>query len=79
MSAIAHVAGPMKDSLQQCARCGAVLADYRNAVVDLRCARLPRGWRRGAVIVVVGNGLASWIVEGEDDSPPCAPRAESRK
>lgn len=46
-----HVAGPMREWLQICARCGEILSDYRNAMIPAGDP-LPRGWAVGAHVEI---------------------------
>lgn len=63
-----HVAGPMVDWVQRCARCGEVLSDYRNAMVP-EGDPPPCGWAVGAHIEIEGiNPIQSWVT---DDAPTC--------
>jgi hypothetical protein len=69
-----HVAGPMIEFVQRCARCGEVLSDYRNAMYP-EGDPPPRGWAAGAHIEIErGFPTFSTVV---DDAPTCdeAPRA----
>ena len=51
-----HQAGVMVGGVQLCTRCGAVLTDYRGAMVPEADADKPlRGWPAGASVVVSGG------------------------
>lgn len=69
-----HVAGPMIDLVQECARCGKVLTDYRNTMVPAEEGGRPlTGWAEGAhVEVSEGNPRYSSTT---DDEPTCVPQS----
>jgi hypothetical protein len=50
---VTHLAGPMVELVQRCARCGAILFDYRNSMTT--GVGYVRGWEVGKRIVVDGN------------------------
>jgi hypothetical protein len=63
-----HVAGPLVDWVQRCARCGEVLSDYRGSMVPVGDPP-PIGWAVGAYIEIEGiNPIQSWVT---NDSPTC--------
>jgi hypothetical protein len=51
---VVHVAGPFVANVQHCARCGAIIADYRNTW-STGDSSPPPGWSVGAYIEVAGN------------------------
>jgi hypothetical protein len=63
-----HEAGPLVNGLQECARCGYVLTDYRHAMIPEGDPE-PCGWADGAFIEVSdGNPRYSSTTE---DEPTC--------
>lgn len=54
MAGLVHVAGPYRDYLQHCTRCGAVLSDYRNSAWP-GDQEPPKGWQEGAEVSVSGR------------------------
>jgi hypothetical protein len=63
-----HVAGPLVNWVQRCARCGEVLSDYRNAMIP-EGDPLPVGWAVGAHIEMEGINPIRLCVT--DDTPTC--------
>jgi len=60
MTAKIHVAGPMVDLVQKCARCEFVLTDYRGAMCLSSDTRALSGWAEGSFVTVwPGNPQAS--------------------
>jgi hypothetical protein len=58
-----HVAGPLVGGLQRCTRCGGILTDYRDCMVEVGSEPL-RGWAEGAWVWVLCGA------SGVADSPP---------
>lgn len=54
-----HVAGVLRDGVQRCIRCGAVLAEYRGAAVLASDRREAQGFSVGAPIAMQGGG--KWV------------------
>lgn len=54
-----HVAGVLHDAVQRCIRCGAILADYRGAVVLASDRRGARGFTVGVPVAMQGGG--KWV------------------
>ena len=64
-----HEAGALEGGIQRCRRCGAILSDYRGAMIPEGDPPLA-GWAIGARIEVVdGNPRSSWVTEAD---PTCA-------
>jgi hypothetical protein len=65
-----HVAGEMtSEGVQRCERCGAILTDYRGAMVPDGQGPLGGGWAVGAhVEVLTGNPKYSGLT---DDAADC--------
>jgi hypothetical protein len=69
---VVHLAGPMIDWMQRCHRCGAVLADFRNACW-LEADGPPGAWPEGHV-TVNGNMTTAGAVDG---APLCSAKGAS--
>jgi len=70
---ICHIAGPYRDLVQHCARCGVLLCDDRNAAWPVGDPA-PKGWAEGALVCV--DGPASWFVdEMSKDMRACGAQA----
>lgn len=52
MIGIIHIAGPPEGNIQKCARCGAVLVDYTNAMVPGDGPTTFLAWEEGAFMTV---------------------------
>jgi hypothetical protein len=67
-----HLAGPLIDGVQECARCGAILTDYRGAMTPTADAILGAlGWPEGAHVEVGPNYAAT-----TDDQATCWPQEQ---
>jgi hypothetical protein len=67
-----HEAGPLEHAVQLCRRCGAVLSDYRGAMIPIGDPPLV-GWAIGAHVEVDGdNPRSSWVTEA---APTCEARS----
>ena len=70
MNPVLHITGPYVDMVQLCARCGAVLLDYRNAAWPAD-SDPPRGFVEGAFLYERG-GFQSLFSTDDGKTPPCA-------
>jgi hypothetical protein len=66
--AVVHKAGEMVDGLQVCVDCGAVLADYRNAMWPADDPP-PRGWEEG--VFVLRDGSYHAVVHANSGTRRC--------
>jgi hypothetical protein len=68
---IVHVAGPVDDLVQRCARCGQVLTDYRNTMGVGNWS--PSWWAEGQISVYEGNP-SHFVAGREPDGVDCLPQ-----
>jgi len=67
-----HEAGPLENAVQLCRRCGAVLSDYRGAMIPIGDPPLV-GWAIGAHVEISdGNPRSSWVTAA---APTCEARS----
>lgn len=70
-----HEAGMLTGGVQRCARCGAVIADYRGAMVLKGRGPLPTGFTPGASIEIVQPNMWLTSTTVSDRAPDCSPPA----
>lgn len=63
--ATVHLADELVDLVQRCSRCGEVLTDYRNAMVEEGSGPL-RGWNEGARVAVAGRNPRMFYTIADD-------------
>ena len=73
---VIHVAGPMVEWVQRCARCGEVISDYRHSMIP-EGDPAPRGWTVGAHVEVDGIQPRLWWLT--TDAPTCVDRSAHSK